>query len=94
MSKPSSEHTTTDHLSDSSHSSIDQIAKGAGKAEEHIRHNAADAEAYVKDAGHKAKKCSDKTLDSVSSYVRDNPLICLGLAFAAGSLLSALKRRA
>lgn len=94
MSKPSnSEHATTDHLSESAHQSVDQIARGARKVEERIRHNAADAEDYVKDAGQKAKKYSDKTLESVSVYVQDNPLICLGLAFAAGSLLSALKRR-
>ncbi|SFW97580.1 hypothetical protein SAMN02745752_00005 [Marinospirillum alkaliphilum DSM 21637] len=94
MSKPSnSEHTTTDQLSESAHQSVDQIARSAGKVEERIRHNAADAEEYVKDAGHKTKKYSDKTLESVSAYVQDNPLICLGLAFAAGSLLSALKHR-
>lgn len=94
MSKSASgDHATTDHLSERAHESVDRIAKTAGKGEERIRNKAADAEAYVKDAGQKAKERSNEALQSISVFVRDNPLISLGLAFAAGTLLSALKRR-
>ena len=89
----SSDHATTDRLSERAHESVDQVAKTAGKAEERIRHGAAGAEARVRDAGQKIKEHSDETLHSVNVFVRDNPLLSLGLAFAAGSLLFALRRR-
>jgi ElaB/YqjD/DUF883 family membrane-anchored ribosome-binding protein len=86
-------HATTDRLSEHAHESVDQIAKTAGKAEERIRHGAADAGARVRDVGQKAKQRSDETLHAISVFVQDNPLISLGIAFAAGTLLSAMKRR-
>lgn len=94
MSKTAtSEHVTTDRLSESAHESVKHIAETAGKAEERIRHGAADAEAYARDAGHKAKDYSDKTLDSVSGFVREKPFTSIGIAVVAGALLSLLKRR-
>lgn len=89
----SSDHSTTDRLSESAHESVDHIAKTAGKAEERIRHEAADAQAHVKEAGQKTKERTEDTLQSISGFVRENPMISLGLAFAAGTLLSALKRQ-
>jgi ElaB/YqjD/DUF883 family membrane-anchored ribosome-binding protein len=88
-----SDHATTDRLTERAHESVDQVAKTAGRFEERIRHEAADAEVRVRDAGQKAKERSDETLQSIGVFVRDNPLISLGLAFAAGALLSALRRR-
>lgn len=94
MSKSDSgDHATTDHLSEYAHESVDQVARAAGKAEARIRHEAAGAEARVKDAGQKVRKRSDDTLDTVSDYTRDNLLVSVGLAFAAGALLSLLRRR-
>ncbi|QEW07525.1 DUF883 family protein [Nitrincola iocasae] len=92
MSK-SNDHATTDRFSESAHESVDQIAKSAGRAEERIRHEAEDAKDYVKDAKQKTKQRSDEAMNTVSLFVQENPLISLGIAFAAGSLLSALKRR-
>ncbi len=94
MSTPDgSEHATTDHLSNSVHESVNKIAKTAGKAEERIRHGAIDAEAHVRDAGRKAKESSSKTLQSIGGFVREHPVTSLSFAFAAGTLLYALKRR-
>ena len=94
MSNPaSSDHATTDRLSERAHESVDKFSKTAGKAEERIRHEAKDAEAYVRDVGQQAKERSNEILQSISVFVRDNPLISLGLAFAAGTLLSAFRRR-
>lgn len=87
------DHATTDRLSERAHESVDQFAKAAGKGEEKIRHKAADAEARVKDAGQKAKQRSGEAMQSISAFVQDKPLTSLGIAFAAGSLLSALLRR-
>lgn len=85
-------HTTTDRMSESAHESVDQVAKTAGKAEERIRHEASEAQAHVREAGQKTRERTDDTLQSISGFVQDNPMISLGLAFAAGTLLSALKR--
>lgn len=94
MSTPvNSDHTATDRLSEGAHESMDHIAKTAGRAEKSIRRGAASVEAHVRDAGRKAKKRSDKTLKSVGVFVQDNPMAALGFAFAAGTLLAALRRR-
>ncbi len=93
MSKQAnSGHTTTDRLSESAHESVDQVAKTAGKAEERIRHEASEAQAHVREAGKKTRERTDDTLQSISGFVQENPMISLGIAFAAGSLLSAMKR--
>ncbi|WP_019594894.1 YqjD family protein [Thioalkalivibrio sp. ALM2T] len=89
----SSEHATTDRLSERAHETVDKAARGAGKAEERIRHEAASAEEKAREAGAKVKEHSDEALQSISGFVRDNPLLSLGLAFAAGTLVSALRRR-
>ncbi|WP_024326477.1 YqjD family protein [Thioalkalivibrio sp. AKL19] len=88
-----SEHATTDRLSERAHETVDQAAKTAAKAEERIRHQAAGAEERVKEAGQQVKERSDETLKSVTGFVRENPLLSLGIAFAAGTLVSALRRR-
>lgn len=94
MNKPaSSDHATTDRFSESVHESVDQVAETAGKAEERIRQEAADAEARARDAGQKAKERSNEILQDIGSFVRDKPLTSLGLAFAAGTLVSAILRR-
>ncbi len=83
MSKAANgDHATTDRLSERAHESVDRIAKTAGKGEEKIRHEAANA-----------KERSDETLHSISTFVEDNPVISLGVAFAAGAVLSAFLRR-
>ncbi len=88
----SSGHATTDRLSDQAHESVDRIARTAGKGEEKIRHEAGSAEARAREAGQRVRERIDETLNSVNVFVRENPIISLGLAFAAGTFLSALKR--
>lgn len=93
MSKSTdSEHATTDRLSENAHGSVDQIARTAGKAEENIRHGAAKMQESARDVGQKAKARSDESLHAITVFVRDNPLVSLGLAFGAGTLLSSLRR--
>lgn len=87
------DHATTDRLTEHAHESVDRIASKAARGEERIRHEAADAEARVRDAGQKARERSDEALRTIDVFVRDRPLLSLGLAFAAGSLVSALMRR-
>lgn len=94
MSKSANgDHATTDHLTERAHESVDQISRTAGKAEERIRKEAGNAENLVRNASQKTRNQSGEALKSISGFVQDNPLTSLGLAFAAGTLLSALKRR-
>ncbi|MEX1198560.1 MAG: hypothetical protein WEB57_11960 [Pseudohongiellaceae bacterium] len=94
MSKAASEkHTTTDSLSERAHESVDQIARTAGKGGKRIRDEAAGAEARARQVGRNARDRSDEALHSISVFVQDNPVTSLGVAFTAGALLSALKRR-
>lgn len=94
MSKAGSgDHCTTDRFSERAHESVDHVARTAGKAEKRLRHEAANAQTRARVAGHKARKRSDDTLDSISDYARDNLLVSVGLAFVAGALLSFLRRR-
>lgn len=86
-------HTTTDRLSERAHESFDQIARTAEKGGEKIRHEASQVQARARDAGHNVRERSDETLESISTFVQHNPLVSLGAAFAAGALLSALRRR-
>lgn len=94
MSKTANgEHATTDRLSDCAHESVDKVAGPAGKAEEKIRQGAGDARNSANSAGKKAKEQSEETLHSITDFVGENPMISLGLAFAAGTLVSALRRK-
>lgn len=86
-------HATTDRLAESAHQSVDRVAEKSGKGEERIRHEAAQAEAHFTDAGQRAKTTSEETLQSISDFVHEKPLMALGMAFATGALLSALRRR-
>lgn len=93
MADNTSHHATTDQVSQRVHETIDRLAERAAKAEERLRHDTATAEARVRNTGQQARERSEDMVHTVSGYVRDNPLTALGLAFAAGTLLSALTRR-
>lgn len=91
--KTNGDHPTTDRLSEHAHESVDKTAGTAAKAEERHRHETEDAQARVSDMGQKGKRRSEEALHSVSHFVEENPLTSLGIAFAAGALLSSLRRR-
>lgn len=94
MSKTASgAHATTDSLSKRAHEPVDRFAKAASKGEASPPYEAANVETRVRDAGQQAKQRSSSTLRSCSVFVRNNPVISLGLAIAAGVLLSAWRRR-
>ena len=94
MSKSSSsDHNIKGRLSESAQQSMAQMSKTADKAKERLQHDAVAAKARAKQMGHQAKQRSEETLDSVNTFVGDNPLTALGIAFAAGSLVSYLIKR-
>lgn len=75
-------HQTTDQVAGKAHEAVDAAAETAGRAEERLRDSTDDVRGR-----------SDDILNSVAGYVKENPLTSLGLAFAAGTILSSLTRR-
>jgi ElaB/YqjD/DUF883 family membrane-anchored ribosome-binding protein len=90
--KPSS-HETTDHLAESLHHAVDSAAERAGPAEERVRAQAARAADKARESADYARTRSREVASSVGNYVQENPLMALGIAFAAGTLVSSLLRR-
>lgn len=82
MATEHSDHATTDHIAAHAHDAIDTIASSAGKGEERIR-----------DTGQQVQDRSEALVSAVHEFVRDNPIAAIGLAFAAGTLVSRLTRR-
>lgn len=86
-------HETIDQVAGKLHSAVDKAAAGLGSTEERLRHDAAEATARLREGREYAKGRSEDMLESVTSYARENPLMALGIAFVAGSIFSALRRR-
>ena len=94
MSKSSSsDHTITERLSETAQQSMEQMGKVADKTKQRLHHDAVAAKASAKQMGRQAKKHSEQALDSVNGFIGDNPLTSVGIAFAAGTLVSHLIKR-
>ena len=94
MSKStSSDDTIRERISQSAHESMEQMGKTADKTKKRLRHEAKAAKAHAKDVGHKAKERSEETVHFINAFVEDNPWTSVGIAFAAGTLVSFLRKR-
>lgn len=78
----STTHQTTDRIAEKAHHAVDAAARTAAQAEEHVRET----------AEHAGERSQD-LLSAVTDYVHKNPMTALGLAFAAGTIFSAMTRR-
>ncbi|PPC75731.1 hypothetical protein C4K68_19055 [Pokkaliibacter plantistimulans] len=85
--------TTTAAAAAKAHETIDRIAVHAEKAEENIRAKAGEVDDSVKAQYAQARVKGQQACDAVSTYVKENPMTSLGIAFGAGVLLTALLRR-
>lgn len=86
-------HDTTDQVAGKAHEAVDRAAETAGRAEEYAREHASHADERVREAAAQGRQRADDVLDRVNSYVRENPLMSIGIAFVAGALYSSLTRR-
>ena len=68
---------TVDRIASGAHQAVDRIATAANSAAEHLN---------VK--GEDLLAAKDRWMQVCSSYVKDNPLMALGIAAAAGFLVS------
>jgi ElaB/YqjD/DUF883 family membrane-anchored ribosome-binding protein len=70
---------TIDKAFNSAHEAVDNISSAAGQAAEALG-----------EKGQQLKDAERRLVDNCCAYVRDNPVISLGIAVAAGFLLSRL----
>jgi ElaB/YqjD/DUF883 family membrane-anchored ribosome-binding protein len=72
---------TISRIAGSAHQAVDRVAQGANSALQSLRGG---SEAW--------KHTGDPSLERVQGYVREQPLLALGVAAVAGFLLSRLMR--
>jgi ElaB/YqjD/DUF883 family membrane-anchored ribosome-binding protein len=91
--KDSGPTTTTDRVAATAHETVDSIAERAQRAEREVRGAAARTAEQARDFQEQAAERAEQTIRRAGSYVENNPLAFVGIAFAAGVLLSTLLRR-
>lgn len=91
--KQEQEHEITDQVTGKLHEVVDKAADSLGGAEERIRREAHEAGEKFREGKQQAQVRVEDVVGTVSTYVRENPLTALGIAFVAGSLISSLTRR-
>lgn len=93
MANMTNDHDTTDRVAAKAHEAVNKAATTAGKAEEYTREHVASAEESVRKAAGKGRDKAEDVVGRVNSYVHENPLLSIGIAFLAGSLYTSMKRR-
>jgi ElaB/YqjD/DUF883 family membrane-anchored ribosome-binding protein len=83
----------SERLASAAHDTIDRVADTAARAERDVRDGAAKIANKVRESEDHAMEATDATLKAARAYVRENPIISAGIAFAAGIALSGLLRR-
>lgn len=83
----------TDTLASKAHETVDRVANGARHAERDVRAGVDKLADTARTSEARARETVDAGVDKTSAYVRENPLLSAGLAFAAGVVLSSLLRR-
>jgi len=93
VDKRQGNHHTTDELARSAHQAVDMIAESAVQAAEKIRAARASAQEKFRSSKALAREKTTAASENLRQYVVENPMTALGLALAAGVILSALMRR-
>jgi len=90
---PNTTNNVTDKVATMAHDAINRVAANAAEAEARIKKAAADAEEQLLRSTRKAQQRSNELAHTVGEYTQQHPLASIGIAFAAGFLLSSLFRR-
>jgi len=83
-------HEAIDKVSDAARPAVDRLASGAHVAVDKITSAAGQAAETLGVKGEQLKKFQAQALEKCQGYVRANPAMSLGIAIAAGFLLSRL----
>jgi len=79
-------------LAESATATVDKIASGAHQAVDRIASAATTAASQFGVKGEEMLEAKDRMLDSTREYVRTNPMAALGIALAAGFVISRIMR--
>ena len=83
-------HDVIDKVSDAARPVVDRFASGAHQAVDKIASVAGQAAESLGVKGEQLKKMQAQAMEQCRGYVRDNPVTAVGIAIAAGNLLSRL----
>lgn len=86
-------HGATDNVADKVHKSIDATTEALTEAEARIRARAGHANESLHEGARQIHDKSEAAVECVTSYVKSNPILAVGIAFVAGSLLASFIRR-
>jgi ElaB/YqjD/DUF883 family membrane-anchored ribosome-binding protein len=84
---------TAERLASMAHDTIDRVADGAARAENEVREGAAKLADKARESEERVIESADAGLKAARQYVRENPILSAGIAFAAGLVMSGLLRR-
>jgi ElaB/YqjD/DUF883 family membrane-anchored ribosome-binding protein len=84
---------TSDRLASMAHETIDRVTPKANRAEQQVRGAAAGAADSAELLQEQVAAAAGENVRKLRSYIESNPIATVGIAFAAGALLSALVRR-
>lgn len=85
-------HQAIDKVSDAARPAVDRVAAGAHRMVDKVAGAAGQAAQTLGVKGDQLKDFQARALDQTRQYVRENPVTSLGIALAAGYLLSLLLR--
>ena len=83
-------HNTIDKVSDAARPAVDRVAASAHQVVDKVSTAAAQAADTLGVKGEQLKEAQTRATESFRSYVTDNPLASVGIAVAAGFILSKL----
>lgn len=81
-------HNTIDKVADAARPAVDRMASGAHQAIDSIAAVAGQAAESLNANGARLGEAQTRLLDNLGGYVRANPVASLGIAIAAGFVLS------
>jgi len=79
-----------DRVADATHPAVDRVAAGAHQAVDRIAGAAGKTAQSLGVKGEQLRSTQMRAMDQCRGYIRSNPLASLGIAVAAGYLLSRL----
>ena len=79
-------------MADNASATVDKIASGAHQAVDRIASAATSAASQFGVKGDEMLQAKDRMMESTREYVRDNPMAAIGIALAAGFILSRIMR--